>query len=84
MELINRLPALLSPERTAACAATDAVPADGTYLTDGVTLLRVEGTFTAIAGNPLVELEDCRTLEIILCPARRIARLGLLEVTPVS
>jgi hypothetical protein len=60
------------------------IPPAGTYLTDGATLLRVERSFTAIAGNPLVELEDCRTLEIILCPARRLPVLALRRVSPAA
>jgi len=54
----------------------------GRYLTDGRALFRVQH---AIVGehdddDPLLELEDCRTLELILCSRRALDRLGLREV----
>jgi hypothetical protein len=58
------------------------VPPEGAYLTDGTMLLRVASQFADLEGNPLLELEDCRTLELVLCPARRIAALRLRLVSP--
>lgn len=58
-------------------------PADGTYLTDGSTLFRVERTLVDGPQRELfVELEDCATLELIFCSARSIAELDLQPVTP--
>jgi hypothetical protein len=56
-------------------------PSTGTYLTDGTALYRVAD---ALSGRHelLLELEDCGTLELILCPARTVAGLGLSTVTP--
>jgi hypothetical protein len=58
-------------------------PIDGTYLTDGTTLFRVERTLVDGPQRELfVELEDCATLELIFCSARSIAELDLQPVTP--
>jgi hypothetical protein len=66
----------------AAVARACPVPA-GAYLTDGASLFRVEH---AIAdpkrGDVLVELEDCRTSELILCSARALAERRLRAVVP--
>lgn len=56
------------------------VPADGTYMTDGASLFRVASTLVDLNNNPLVELEDCRTLELLLLPAARAMGLGLRPV----
>jgi hypothetical protein len=67
--------------------AEDAVggPADRGYLTDGETLFHIERT---LVNNPkgelLVELEDCGTLELIVCSARSVAELGLRPVKPLA
>ena len=50
------------------------VPFHGTYLTDGIALFRVEGVLQI--REKLVELEDCMTLEVIVCPARRLGAQG--------
>jgi hypothetical protein len=58
----------------------------GTYLTDGRSLFRVQHAITEAEGlhldEPLLELEDCATLELILCSAGALARLGLRPVSP--
>ena len=58
----------------------------GTYLTDGRSLFRVQHTITETEGlhlqEPLLELEDCKTMELILCSAGALARLGLRPVKP--
>jgi hypothetical protein len=61
------------------------VPFDGGYLTDGETLFRIERTLVEDAhGDLLVELEDCATLELIVCAARSVAELGLRPVRPLA
>jgi hypothetical protein len=61
-------------------------PDAGTYLTDGRSLFRVQHAITEAEGlhlqEPLLELEDCKTLELILCSAGALDRLGLRPVTP--
>ena len=58
---------------------------DRGYLTDGETLFHIERT---LVDNPkgelLVELEDCGTLELIVCSARSVAELGLRPVKPLA
>jgi hypothetical protein len=59
------------------------VPFDGGYLTDGETLFRIERTLVEdVRTGLLVELEDCATLELIVCSARSVAELGLRPVQP--
>jgi hypothetical protein len=56
---------------------------DGSYLTDGKALFRVERTLVdGPQGELFVELEDCATLELIFCSARSIAELDLRTVKP--
>lgn len=56
---------------------------DGSYLTDGKALFRVERTIVdGPHGEQFVELEDCATLELIFCSARSIAELSLRIVRP--
>jgi len=58
---------------------------DGTYVTDGATLFRVAHAMPDRSrGELLVELEDCRTLELILCSSRALANLHLATVTPAE
>lgn len=53
------------------------------YLTDGTTLFCVTSTrASACEAESLIELEDCATLELLLCSARQVARAGLRAVTP--
>jgi hypothetical protein len=58
----------------------------GSYLTDGRSLFRVQHAITEADGlhldEPLLELEDCATLELILCSAGALERLGLRPVDP--
>lgn len=58
----------------------------GTYLTDGRSLFRIQHAITEADGlhleEPLLELEDCATLELILCSAGALERLGLRAVNP--
>jgi hypothetical protein len=58
---------------------------DRGYLTDGRTLFHVERT---LLDDPhrelLIELEDCMTLELIVCSARSVGELGLRPVQPLT
>ncbi len=58
-------------------------PPPGAYLTDGTALFHVAHAISDTAsGEMYLELEDCSTLEVVLCPARAVARCGLRSVTP--
>jgi hypothetical protein len=58
---------------------------DRGYLTDGETLFHIERTVVdQPKGQLLVELEDCSTLELIVCSARSVADLGLRPVKPLT
>jgi hypothetical protein len=71
-------------ERAAEAAGRRRLPSPGSYLTDGAALFRVSQTLPgSVEEGPLLELEDCGTLEILLCSARTVARAGLRSVTPV-
>ena len=71
-------------------AATDPAdtvwaPSAGAYLTDGSARFRVADTLVdKVGGNLFLELEDCTTLEIVLCPARSVTDLALRPVRPAS
>ncbi len=55
----------------------------GAYVTDGSSLFRVAQTIAdGRTGNLLVELEDCRTYEVIICSAAALSDLRLAEVKP--
>lgn len=58
-------------------------PMAGAYLTDGTTLFCVADAISN-RGELFLELENCATYELILCPARTVARLGLRSVTPAA
>lgn len=58
-------------------------PSTGSYITDGTGLFRVADAIST-RGELFLELEDCRSLELILCPAHTVARLGLRTVTPAT
>jgi hypothetical protein len=61
------------------------MPFAGGYLTDGETLFRIERTLVGDSrGELLVELEDCATLELIVCSARSVGDLGLRPVRPLT
>jgi hypothetical protein len=65
--------------------AAVATPVDRGYLTDGETLFHIERTLVENPkGELLVELEDCGTLELIVCSARSVAELGLRPVKPLA
>lgn len=56
---------------------------DRGYVTDGRTLFHVERTLFDEDGDELlVELEDCATLELIVCSAHLVAGLGMRPVQP--
>ncbi len=60
------------------------MPFEGGYLTDGETLFRIERMLVGDArGEVLIELEDCGTLELIVCSARLVGELGLRPVQPL-
>jgi len=63
----------------------------GTYVTDERRLFRVVRWLAADRDERdqrderqqrLLELEDCRTLELVLCPSAALARAGLRRVVP--
>ncbi|HEY5194925.1 MAG TPA: hypothetical protein VIJ39_13800 [Solirubrobacteraceae bacterium] len=59
-------------------------PVDRGYLTDGEALFHIERTILDDPkGQLLVELEDCATLELIVCSARSVTELGLRPVKPL-
>jgi len=63
-------------------SAKDA-PTTGAYLTDGGALYRVAHLLSeGPGGETFLELEDCSTLELVLCPLR--TALGLRSVTPTT
>ncbi len=58
-------------------------PSAGAYLTDGATLFCVGHTLSDnVNGELFLELENCRTSDVVLCSARAVAELGLRPVTP--
>ncbi len=66
--------------------AGDVRPArlDRGYLTDGTMLFHVERTLLDDPrGELLVEIEDCATLELIVCSAQSVAELGMRPVRPL-
>jgi hypothetical protein len=52
----------------------------GTYLTDGRALLRVESRIDVPGDDPLVELENCQTLDTVMWPARDLLARGLRRI----
>jgi hypothetical protein len=56
----------------------------GRYLTDGVRLYRVVAALASPSGRAMVELEDCRSLEVVLMPADQLDPLALRAVRPAS
>jgi hypothetical protein len=58
-------------------------PSPGAYLTDGAALSHVAHTISDTdSGELFLELEDCSTLEVVLCPARAVVGSGLRSVSP--
>jgi len=73
------------PAGQAAIADDDAVvaPPEGAYLTDGTTLFCVGHALSdSVDGELLLELEDCASSDVVLCPIRVLSALGLRPVTP--
>lgn len=56
--------------------------APGTYLTDGRSLFRVARIHPDCNSETLVELEDCRTLELVVLPAEGTLEGRLHTVEP--
>jgi hypothetical protein len=74
-----------SSNQESSAGESSAMPFDGGYLTDGEALFRIARTLVVDArGDLLVELEDCATLELIVCSARSVAELGLRPVQPLA
>lgn len=70
-------------KRTDEPTATQATLLEPGYLTDGKSLFHVERTLLDDPhGELLVELEDCATLEIIVCSAQVVAELDMRSVEP--
>jgi hypothetical protein len=60
-------------------------PSCGAYLTDGAALFCVGHTLSDSAnGHLFLELEDCASGDVILCPARAVAASGLRPVKPAT
>jgi len=69
--------------REAETANKAVAPAPGSYLTDGIHLFRVAQTLPdRIAGELVVTLEDCHSLEIVLCPLRALTDRSIRSVKP--
>jgi hypothetical protein len=69
---------------TSATSDPSSTGRDEGYLTDGETLFHIERTLAEDPrGDTLVELEDCLTLELIVCSSRAVAELGLRPVRPL-
>lgn len=56
----------------------------GRYLTDGINLYRVVDALRGSRGHPVVGVEDCRSLELILLPADEFRALRLRLVRPAA
>lgn len=57
-------------------------PAIGAYLTDGATLFQVQRLLAGRSRREiLMELQDCATLDLVLCPVRPLTELGLRLVS---
>jgi hypothetical protein len=54
------------------------------YLTDGTNLYRVVDALRSPRGRPVVGIEDCRSLELILLPADELRALRLRPVRPAA
>lgn len=71
-----------APEET---DATVCAPPPGTYLTDGEAHFWVAHTLAdPLSSDLFLELEDCRTLEVVLCPAHTVAASELHTVVPAA
>lgn len=78
----------LSPAAAAACesgAPGSSRLSAGSYVTDGRSLFRVQhGSLQGPRGELFLELEDCRTLELVLCPAHALNEAEIRWVLPVE
>ncbi|MFZ1154312.1 MAG: hypothetical protein WAN93_05345 [Solirubrobacteraceae bacterium] len=73
-----------TPDQADSKGSSSPLPFDGGYLTDGETLFHIERTLVEDRrGDLLVELEDCSTLDLIVCSARAVTELGLRPVQPL-
>jgi hypothetical protein len=82
---MNRVNDTEGPDQASRPLTSSSTPFDGGYMTDGQTLFHIERTLMDDPhGNLLVELEDCATLELIVCSARSAAELGLRPVLPLT
>jgi hypothetical protein len=62
-----------------------ALQLEGSYVTDGASLFRVVNAIRDTRrGELLLEIEDCRTLELTLCPADAVVSLALETVVPAQ
>jgi hypothetical protein len=92
MGLLRATSAKLAPSGRGATLAGQL--SAGTYVTDERRLFRVVRWLAADRDERdrrderderqqrLLELEDCRTLELVLCPSAALARAGLRRVVP--
>ena len=63
----------------------DCAVSAGDYVTDGCSLFRVEDTLVdERSGELYVELENCGTMELIVCSARALADRELRGISPVG
>ena len=69
------------PPPTASDTAYESANGDSRYLTDGVNLYQVAAELAG-ADGPMVEIEDCRSLEVVLLPVDEMPRDGLWPVRP--
>ncbi len=59
------------------------VPSGGSYLTDGTALFCVAQTLSdTTSGELFLELENCGTLDVVLCPVGSVREVGLRPVAP--
>ncbi|MGH2911429.1 MAG: hypothetical protein ACRDJ3_03025 [Solirubrobacteraceae bacterium] len=74
-----------SQDEAQGAQTAQAIVLDRGYLTDGTALFHVERTLVDDPhGELLIELEDCVTLELIVCSVRSVAELGMRPVQPLT
>ncbi len=82
---MRRLHQTDEPEQERSESDSSTVLFDRGYLTDGKALFHIERTLVDDPhGELLVELEDCATLDLIVCSARAMVELGMRPVLPLS
>jgi hypothetical protein len=57
---------------------------DSNYFTDGVNLYRIIDVLRTASGHPVVGLEDCRSLEVVLITAEEMRAIRLRRVRPAG